>query len=41
MAEIAKLHAKLGEHPYQANRMLAVVGSLYSFAAKATSRRTG
>ena len=34
VAEIAKLHAKLGEHPYQANRMLAVVGSLYSFAAK-------
>jgi integrase len=34
VAEIAKLHATLGEHPYQANRVLAVVGSLYSFAAK-------
>jgi integrase len=34
VADLAKLHAKLGEHPYQANRMLAIVGSLYSFAAK-------
>jgi integrase len=34
VAEIAKLHAKLKEHPYQANRVLAVVSSLYSFAAK-------
>jgi hypothetical protein len=34
VAEIGKLHATLGEHPYQANRVLAVVGSLYSFAAK-------
>jgi integrase len=25
---------KLQEHPYQANRMLAIVGSLYSFAEK-------
>jgi integrase len=34
VAEIAKLHAKLKTHPYQANRVLAVVSSLYSFAAK-------
>jgi integrase len=34
VGDIAKLHGKLGEHPYQANRMLAVVGSLYTFAAK-------
>lgn len=34
VAEIAKLHAKLGAHPYQANRVLAVVASLYGFAAK-------
>jgi integrase len=34
VADVAKLHRRLGDHPYQANRMLAVVGSLYSFAAK-------
>jgi integrase len=33
-SEFASLHLKLQEHPYQANRMLAIVGSLYSFAEK-------
>jgi integrase len=32
--DIAKLHAKLGHHPHQANRMLSVVASLYGFAEK-------
>ncbi len=34
VADIAKLHAKQHAHPYQANRVLAVVGSLYSFSGK-------
>jgi integrase len=34
VADVAKLHAKLRAHPYQANRVLAVVSSLYSFAGK-------
>jgi integrase len=34
VAEVARLHAKMKNHPYQANRLLAVVGSLYGFAAK-------
>jgi integrase len=34
VSEIAKLHGKLKGSPYQANRMLAVVSSLYSFAVK-------
>jgi integrase len=33
-AELARLHSRMKDHPYQANRMLAVVGSLYSFAGK-------
>jgi integrase len=33
-SEFASLHLKLQEHPYQDNRMLAIVGSLYSFAEK-------
>jgi integrase len=33
-ADLAKLHAKMGVRPYQANRMLAVVGSLYAFASR-------
>jgi hypothetical protein len=33
-SELAKLHAKMRGRPYQANRMLEVVGSLYSFAGK-------
>jgi integrase len=31
---IAKLHGKLRATPFQANRMLAVVGSMYAFAAR-------
>jgi integrase len=34
-AEIQRLHAKLASKPYQANRLLRVLSSLYSFAAKA------
>jgi integrase len=33
-SDLAKLHAKMRKRPYQANRMLKVVGSLYAFAAK-------
>jgi integrase len=33
-SDLAKLHAKMRDRPYQANRMLEVVGSLYSFASK-------
>jgi integrase len=33
-ADLAKLHMKLRDRPYQANRMLAVIGSLYAFAGK-------
>jgi len=32
--DLARLHSKMRVHPYQANRVLAVVGSLYSFAGK-------
>jgi integrase len=32
--DVARLHLKLRSRPYQANRVLAVVSSLYSFAAK-------
>lgn len=32
--EFARLHLRMREHPYQANRVLAVIGSLYSFATK-------
>jgi hypothetical protein len=32
--QIARLHAKLRTKPFQANRMLAVVGSMYSFAVR-------
>jgi integrase len=31
---IAKVHGKLSATPFQANRMLAVVGSMYAFAAR-------
>src|SRR5439155_4814108 len=34
VGDLAMLHTKMKDHPYQANRMLAVVGSLYSFAGK-------
>jgi integrase len=33
-SDLAKLHAKMQDRPYQANRMLEVLGSLYSFAGK-------
>jgi len=34
VADVARLHRNMRDHPYQANRMLAVLGSLYSFAGK-------
>lgn len=33
-AEVAKLHSKTSESPHNANRALAVISSMYSFAAK-------
>jgi integrase len=33
-AEIAHLHNQLKDKPYQANRLLAVIGSLYTFAER-------
>jgi integrase len=33
-SDLAKLHSKMRKRPYQANRMLEVVGSLYSFVGK-------
>jgi integrase len=33
-ADLARIHIRMKDRPYQANRMLAVVGSLYTFAAK-------
>jgi integrase len=33
-ADIARLHARMRERPYVANRTVAVVGSLYSFAGR-------
>jgi integrase len=33
-SDIAKVHTKMRNRPYQANRMLAVVGALYVFAGK-------
>jgi integrase len=33
-SDLAKLHTKMRDRPYQANRMLEVLGSLYSFAGK-------
>ena len=33
-AELAKLHLKWKKTPYQANRALAVVGSMYGFGSK-------
>jgi integrase len=33
-ADLARLHVRMKKRPYQANRMLAVVGSLYAFASK-------
>jgi integrase len=34
-SQIAKLHAKLHRTPFHANRMLAVLGSMYAFAGRA------
>jgi hypothetical protein len=33
-ADLARLHARMKKRPYQANRMLAVISSLYTFAGK-------
>ena len=33
-AQIARLHSKLQHTPFYANRMLAVIGSMYAFAAR-------
>ncbi len=32
--DISRLHGNLSDKPYQANRLIAVIGSLYSFAEK-------
>ncbi|WP_319932892.1 tyrosine-type recombinase/integrase [Lichenihabitans sp. Uapishka_5] len=32
--DLSRLHASLNDRPYRANRLLAVIGSLYSFAEK-------
>jgi integrase len=33
-AEISRLHLSLGDRPYQANRLVAVIASMYGFAAR-------
>jgi hypothetical protein len=33
-AEVARLHGQIGDRPYQANRLLAVIGSLYTFVER-------
>jgi integrase len=33
-ADVARLHGQIGDRPYQANRLLAVMGSLYTFAER-------
>jgi integrase len=33
-SDVARLHMKLGTRPYIANRMVAIVGSMYAFARK-------
>ena len=33
-AEISQLHLSLRDRPYQANRLVAVIGSMYGFAAR-------
>src|SRR5262245_13890564 len=33
--QVGRLHSSLADTPFQANRMLAVVGSMYAFAARA------
>ena len=32
--EVERLHGQIGDRPYQANRLLAVIGSLYMFAER-------
>jgi hypothetical protein len=32
--QVGKLHSSLADTPFQANRMLAVVGSMYAFAER-------
>jgi integrase len=34
-AQVGRLHSSLADTPFQANRVLAVVGSMYAFAARA------
>src|SRR6185312_7858001 len=33
--QVGRLHSSLSDTPFQANRMLAVVGSMYAFAGRA------
>jgi hypothetical protein len=33
-AEVARLHGQISDRPYQANRLLAVICSLYTFAER-------
>jgi GTP-binding protein EngB required for normal cell division len=33
-AQVARLHGKLKATPFQANRVLAVIGSMYTFASR-------
>lgn len=40
-AEIQRLHSKLADSPYQANRLLRILSSLYTFASKAQLVPTG
>jgi integrase len=40
-SDLAKLHTKMRDRPYQANRMLEVMGSMYAFAAKRKLVPTG
>src|SRR5689334_13607682 len=40
-ADVVRLHIGMKKQPYQANRMLAVVGSLYAFAGKRRLVPTG
>jgi integrase len=40
-ADLARLHLRMKGRPYQANRMLAVVGTLYGFAVKRKLVRAG
>ena len=39
--QIAKLHAKLHKTPFQANRVLAVMGSMYAFAGRTGAVQEG